>query len=255
MSDTPLVLKEVTSEGFVILTFNRAKVRNALNRALVEALHQELRSLSQNPPPVLMFMGSGSAFMAGADIEELSSRGVGEAFEQINARLFSAIEAFPSPTIALMHGFALGGGCELALACDLRIASDDLQLSQPEVGLGIMPAAGATYRLARHVGVGRAKEMIFTGRRVPAQEALAIGLVNRVVAANDLRDAGLALARQINNNGSLAVRLAKASINAATSTTPELMQLEASHQAVLFSSADKQERMQAFLSKRAGASR
>lgn len=251
-----LVQTTQTDDGFVVITINRPEARNALNLALVTALSEKLRELHKSPPVALLIRGAGDeAFVAGADVGEMQKRKAAEALARINATLFQLVEHFPAPTIAVISGFALGGGCELALACDLRVASEDAVLGQPEVGLGIIPGAGATFRLAQQVGLGRAKELIFTARRVNAQEAYHMGLVNRVVPRATLMDEALKLAREMAKNGQLAVRLAKASINAAYAMPAALMQLEAAHQAVLFETEEKHERMGKFLAKTSKAAK
>ncbi len=178
-----------TVEGGVAqLVIDRPEARNAIDRATVFALHAALDELSAAPDlRVLILQGAGDkAFAAGADIRDLSERRAREAMLGVNARLFAAVERFPLPTIAAVRGYALGGGLELALACDIRIAADDAKLGLPEVSLGIFPAAGGTRRLPRLVGDGLARELVFTGRILDAAEAARIGLVNHVVPAADL---------------------------------------------------------------------
>jgi enoyl-CoA hydratase len=239
-------------EGNVaVLVVDRAEKRNALDRATVEAFRAALRELRDDPSlHALVVTGTEKSFVAGADIAEMRERRAEDAFRAINASLFREVEDFPRPVIAAINGFALGGGCELALACDVRIAVESAKLGQPEVGLGIIPAAGGCYRLARVVGLGRAKELIFTGRLIAAREALAIGLVEEVVPDGEARSRATALAREIAKQAPLAVRLAKSALNAfARGESPEVL-LESSLQAVLYETEEKKRRMTEFLEKR-----
>jgi enoyl-CoA hydratase/carnithine racemase len=198
---------------------------------------------------LILHGAGGKAFVAGADISELLARNVDDALLAINATVFQLLEDFPWPVIAAIQGYALGGGCELALACDIRLASPDAQLGQPEVRLGIIPGAGAPHRLTRTVGPGLARELIFTGRLVAAEEALRIGLVNRVVPAP--LDAAREMVRDILKNSPMAVRLAKVALNAAVNTVDRRSTMvEYLSQGILFESDDKKKRMTAFLEKK-----
>ena len=196
--------------------------------------------------------GAGDkAFVAGADIGQLRERKAPEAFRRINQAAFRHVEEFPAPTIAAIRGWALGGGCELALACDLRIATESARFGQPEVGLGIIPGAGGTHRLERLVGLGKARELIFTGAIIDAAEALRIGLVNRVVPDSELLTATDELAKQIAKNSPGAVRLAKVAINVASECGDRGRDLiEVLSQAICFESQDKYDRMTAFLERK-----
>ncbi|MDP6928301.1 MAG: enoyl-CoA hydratase-related protein [Planctomycetota bacterium] len=251
MSDYETLLIE-RDGGVVQCMFNRPEVRNALNHQMVRDIRALLTELSAEAlPEVLIFAGSDKAFVSGADISELRDRRRDAAFERINTELFAEIEKFAAPTIAAVRGWALGGGCELAMACDLRIAGEGARFGQPEVGLGIIPGAGGCYRLPRLVGLGRARELVFTGRIIDAAEAADIGLVNRVVPDATVLDAARELADAIAKNSSLAVRMAKTMLNGASDmSTDALMALEATSQAVLFDDPEKDERMTAFLEKR-----
>ena len=215
MSDYETILLEVDEADVAWLTFNRPEKRNALDITMVEDVRAALKSLAGEARiRALVFRGAGGkAFISGADIAQLRERTHHDALRRINSDLFREIERFPAPTIACLQGWALGGGCELALACDLRIAGESAKLGQPEVGLGIIPAAGATYRLPRLVGLGRARELIFTGRIIDAAEALQIGLVEQVVPDEELEGATRELSARIAKNSNLAVRLAKQSLN------------------------------------------
>ncbi|MBL4850030.1 MAG: enoyl-CoA hydratase/isomerase family protein [Planctomycetes bacterium] len=254
MSDYETILVEVNAIGVGWLTFNRPEKRNALDLAMVEDIRAALGELERDPRlKVLVFSGAGGkAFISGADIAQLLERTHADALRRINSDLFREIEAFPAPTIAMISGYALGGGCELAMACDLRVAGEGAKLGQPEVGLGIIPAAGATYRLPRLVGLGRARELVFTGRLVGAVEAERIGLVNRVVPDEELRDATCSLAKEIASQGNLAVRMAKQVLNCSwVSSLDTLQALESAAQGILFDDDEKKRRMMAFLDKRA----
>lgn len=254
MSDYRTILLEADpASGVAQVTFNRPEVRNALNLDMVQELHAALEALAlRGDVKALVFTGAGEkAFLGGADIAELRDRGRLDALRRINSALFRAIEQFPAPTIAAIRGFALGGGCELAAACDLRVCGESARLGQPEVTLGILPGAGATYRLPKLIGLGRARDLIFTGRMVDAQEALLMGLVNRVVPDEDVLVAARALAAEIAGNSALAVRLAKYALNASHEASTDAAQaLESVAQAVLFEDEEKRARMTAFLEKR-----
>lgn len=241
------------ADKVAIVTLNAPERRNAIDRAMVDALHADLSRLETVPDlAAVVITGAGDkAFAAGADIAQLKERTARDAAAAINSTLFKRVEEFPLPVIAAVRGFCLGGGCELAIACDLRIAGHSAKFGQPEVTLGIIPAAGGTYRLPRLIGLGRARELVYTGRILDATEAERIGLVNRVVADAEVLDAAVALAREIAHNGALAVRAAKAAMNALARPHEALaLTLESSLQAVLFDSADKHARMQAFLDKK-----
>ena len=209
------ILLDDAETGVALCTFNRPVVQNALNLDMVEEIRAVLNALSnRDEVPMLIFTGAGGkAFLAGADIGELRNRGRIDALRRINTALFREIEAYPMPTIAAVRGWALGGGTELAMACDLRVAGEGARFGLPEVGLGIIPGSGGTYRLPKLVGLGRARELIFTGRIIDAQEALSIGLVNRVVADDAVLDCARELTAKIAENSAIAVRFAKQSIN------------------------------------------
>ena len=202
---------------------------------------------------VVVLTGEGRAFVAGADIAEMSAMTAaeGKAFGRLGADVFRKIELLPQPVIAAVNGFALGGGCELAMACDIRIASAKAKFGQPEVGLGITPGFSGTQRLPRLVGLGKAKELIYTAAVIPADEALRIGLVNKVVAPEALMDEALALAATIASKARLAVRYAKEAINRGIETDIETgIAVEASLFGLCFATADQKEGMAAFLQKR-----
>jgi methylglutaconyl-CoA hydratase len=203
-------------DGVYTFTLNRPEAMNALNGELVEALHATAVSLRDDPAArVVIFTAAGNrAFSAGADLKERAGLGTDEVVAAVSAiaRAMEAIGAIPVPTIAAINGAALGGGMELALACDIRVASSSATLGLTETTLAIIPGGGGTQRLPRLAGPGRAKELIFTGRRISAAEALAYGIVEEVVAPDELRARALELARRIAANGPVAVRAAKEAI-------------------------------------------
>lgn len=245
------VLLRERSEGIETLTIHRPEKKNALNLEVIEALHAALDALADDDSlAAVVITGSGEQFVAGADIAQLRERRAPEALASINGAVFRRVEELPVPVIAAVRGFALGGGCELAIACDLRVAGRSARMGQPEVGLGILPGAGATHRLPRLVGLGAAKELIFTGRIVGADEALRLGLVNRVVDDDRVMPEALDIARAIARQGSQAVRLAKLALNAQRHGLEAGDALERSAQAVLFESEDKERRMTAFLERK-----
>lgn len=204
-------------EGMVgIITINRPKALNALNSTVLEELDQAFDAVDTNVIRALILTGAGEkSFVAGADIGEMSTltKAEGEAFGKKGNDVFRKIETFPIPVIAAVNGFALGGGCEISMSCDIRICSDNAVFGQPEVGLGITPGFGGTQRLARTVGVGMAKQMIYTARNIKADEALRIGLVNAVYPQEELMDAAKKLASTIAKNAPIAVRNCKKAIN------------------------------------------
>ncbi|MBK8099989.1 MAG: enoyl-CoA hydratase/isomerase family protein [Planctomycetes bacterium] len=251
MTDAPRVLTERRGDALLV-TLNAPERRNAIDQQMVDALHRVLDDHWHDESlAALVLTGAGDkAFAAGADIAQLRQRTARDALKAINSGIFNRIEEFPAPVIAAIRGFALGGGCELAIACDLRVLGESARLGQPEVKLGIIPAAGGTYRLPRLIGLGRARELVYTGRMVDAQEALRIGLANVVVPDAEVVDRALAMAAEIAQNGRLAVRGAKRSLNALSRPGHEsAIAFESSVQAMLFDSDDKKARMDAFLDK------
>ena len=241
------------SESIATLTIDRPSVRNALNLETVNECHAALTALAARPDVgVLIITGSGeAAFVSGADINDILARGLEEGLAAINSSLFSAVEKFPRPTIAAINGYALGGGCELALACDIRVAADTAKFGQPELGLGIIPAAGATQRLPRVVGMGWAKHLILTGDVIDAKQALDIGLVTAIMPASQLQVRARELAKKIQRQGPLAARLAKLALNASARVDLDSgLLIETLVQAICYDSADKKEGASAFLEKR-----
>lgn len=238
-------------DGIATCTFDRPDVRNALSQEMVNEIQAMLDELSSpGLVSVLIFTGSGKTFVSGADLEQMVSRNRNDALRKINNGLFQAIEDFPAPTIAAIEGYALGGGCELAAACDLRIAHKDAKLGQPEVKLGIIPGAGATYRLPKIIGLAKAKELIYTGKLISAAEALQIGLVNHI-ADDDVLEMAFNLAVEIATNSRAAVNFAKMALNNASEmSTGTGIALETAIQAVLYEDEEKYRRMQEFLDRK-----
>jgi enoyl-CoA hydratase/carnithine racemase len=240
-------------ERVAVVTIDRPEVRNALSRQVLAELRDALAALRDAEDVGLVaFTGAGDkAFVAGADISQLRHYDLHTGLDAAMQRTFDVVEAFPKPTVAAVNGFALGGGCELAMACDIRIASDNARFGLPETTLSVLPGAGGTQRLARLVGTGRAIEMILTGRFVDAAEAHAIGLVTAVVAPDGLRAELRRLADQILAKGPLAVRLAKLVVRAGMDADQRTGQVvEQLAQALLYTTADKAEGASAFLEKR-----
>jgi enoyl-CoA hydratase/carnithine racemase len=246
-------LKVEIDDRLALVTIDRPEVRNALSRQVLAELRDVLSTLRDaDDVGLVAFTGAGGkAFVAGADISQLRHYDLHTGLDAEMARTFDAVESFPKPTVAAVNGFALGGGCELAMACDIRIASDNARFGLPETTLSVLPGAGGTQRLARLVGTGRAIEMILTGRFVDAAEAHAIGLVTAVVAPDGLRAELRRLADQILAKGPLAVRLAKLVVRAGMDADQRTGQVvEQLAQALLYTTADKAEGASAFLEKR-----
>jgi enoyl-CoA hydratase len=246
-------IRVALSESIATLTIDRPSVKNALNRETVDECLSVLRELAaKEEASVLIVTGAGeSAFVAGSDIGEIRNRTRDDGLAGIASSLCAAVEQFPRPTIAAINGYALGGGCELALACDLRIASETAKFGQPELGLGIIPAAGGTQRLPRVVGLGWAKHLILTGEIIDARQALAIGLVTAVAPAGQLQLRARELAKKMMRHGPLAARLAKLALNASARVDLDSgLLIETLAQAICYASEDKQEGTAAFLDKR-----
>lgn len=236
-----------------IITVNRPEVRNALNRETWLALDNAFRTLNDDPEvQAIIVTGAGDkAFVAGADLNALKERDMVETLGAENQRILLGVENLDKPTIAAINGFALGGGLELALACDIRICSSTAKLGQTEINVGILPGAGGTQRLTRIVGIGKAKELILTGKLIDAGEAEKIGLVNMVVPPEKLMDTALEIAGQITAKSPLVLRLAKLVINKGCDVEMDTaLALERLGQTVLFGSHDRMEGITAFLEKR-----
>jgi len=242
-------------EGIGYIKVNRPEKMNALNRTVMEELRACFDSIgTDDEVQVVILTGAGEkAFIAGADINELAVQTPlqGKETSLFGQRIFDGIENLGKPVIAAVNGYALGGGCELAMACTLRIASDNARFGQPEVKLGIIPGYAGTQRLARIVGKGRALELILSGEPITAQEAYRIGLVNQVVAAKDLIPSAETLARKIMANGPLAVKLALEAVNHGMEMTQKEGEfLEATLFGLCCATADMKEGTRAFLEKR-----
>ena len=236
-----------------ILTISAPKTLNALNTKILNEIDLFLSSFDCQKYRCLIVTGDGEkAFVAGADISEMAGLDAaeGEAFGKRGARVFRMLETLPVPVIAAVNGFALGGGCELAMACDIRICSDNAKFGQPEVGLGIIPGFSGTVRMARLVGMGMAKQLIYTGKAIRADEALRIGLVNAVVPQAELMEKALEMAGQIAVQAPLAVSAAKKCINAEYDMdADEAIAYENHAFGECFSTADQKGGMRAFLDK------
>ncbi len=243
-----------SDDSVAVLTVDRQEKLNALDGQVVEEIGQALLELESEGPRVIIVTGAGErAFIAGADIRAMSVMDPIEAkrFSEIGHAAMALLDRSPIPTIAAVNGYALGGGCEVALACDIRIASENANFGFPEVGLGILPSFGGTQRLPRLIGPALAKELIFTGRRIGAEEAREIGLANRVVGRGEALSAARELAEEISANGPLAVRHAKAAANRALDTDLiSGLEYEADQFALLFATEDAREGMNAFGEKR-----
>ncbi|MCI6553714.1 MAG: enoyl-CoA hydratase-related protein [Lachnospiraceae bacterium] len=237
-----------------IITINREKALNALNSTVLEELDQTLDAVNLEEVRCLILTGAGQkSFVAGADIGEMSSltKAEGEAFGKKGNDVFRKLETFPVPVIAAVNGFALGGGCEISMSCDIRICSDNAVFGQPEVGLGITPGFGGTQRLARLVGAGMAKQMIYTARNIKAEEALRIGLVNAVYTQEELMPAAEKMAAGIAKNAPIAVRNCKKAINEGLDADmDQAIVIEEKLFGDCFESYDQKEGMAAFLEKR-----
>ena len=246
---------DYAAEGQIgIITINRPKALNALNADVLEDLKAVLDSVDQDTVRCLIITGAGEkSFVAGADIAQMSTltKEEGEAFGKKGNDIFRALEVFPIPVIAAVNGFALGGGCELAMSCDFRICSDNAMFGQPEVGLGITPGFGGTQRLARLIGPGMAKQLIYSARNITADEALRIGLVNAVYPQAELMDQAKKIASGIAKNAPIAVRACKKAINEGLEVCmDEAIVIEEKLFGSCFETADQKEGMGAFLEKR-----
>ncbi|SEQ92232.1 enoyl-CoA hydratase/isomerase family protein [Lentzea albida] len=238
----PLLVEE--HDDRVVLRLNRPDVRNAIDLPMVQALHEACAELERHPRLALI-IGEGGTFAAGADIAQLRERRRDDALQGINSGVFDRVHRLPMPVIALVDGYALGGGAELAYACDFRIGTPTTKIGNPEPGLGILAAAGGCWRLRELVGEPLAKEILLAGRVLTAQEALDVRLLNEV--ADDLEAAGHRLADRVLKQAPLALRLTKSVFHAPREAHPFVDDLA---QAVLFETRDKTDRMTAFLDRR-----
>jgi len=252
------VIQFETKEGIATLTINRPDKLNALNDAVIEELREAVAAIETDDSirGVIVTGAGPKAFVAGADISELATQGPlsGKDRSLAGQAVFRRLERCGKPVIAAVNGFALGGGCELAMACHFRLASENAKFGQPEVKLGIGPGYGGTVRLPRLVGKGRALELLLTGDMIDAQEAYRIGLVNRVVPADELMPQAEKLLRRILANGPIAVRLCLEAVDTGLDlSVDESSLLEANHFGLIASTEDMREGMAAFLEKRSAA--
>ena len=246
-----LVEKE---NGIAIVKINNPQSLNALNSTILGELDTLFTELENDSSiSVIILTGEGKAFVAGADITEMSSMDAaeGKAFGEKGAKVFRKIELLSKPVIAAVNGYALGGGCELAMCCDIRIASAKAKFGQPEVGLGITPGFSGTQRLPRLVGMGKAKELIFTAEAINADEACRIGLVNSVAEPEELMNTAVAMAEKIAGKAPVAVKYSKESINRGMQCSmDEAINIEANLFGLCFATEDQKEGMKAFIEKR-----
>ena len=246
---------KLAAEGNVgVLTINRPAALNALNDQVIRELDEALDSIDLDAVRCLVVTGEGQkAFVAGADIGQMSglTKAEGEAFGKLGNDVFRKLETLPIPTIAAVCGFALGDGCELAMSCDIRLCSDTAVFGQPEVGLGITPGFGGTQRMARLIGMGRAKELLYTARKVKAPEALAIGLVQGVYPVEQLMEEALKMAARIAGNAPIAVRACKKAVNDGLQVDMDrAIEIEEKLFGSCFETEDQKNAMGAFVEKR-----
>ena len=246
-------LKIERQDGIAVMKISAPKSLNALNSTILKEIDSFVSSLDA-ATRVLIITGDGEkSFVAGADISEMAhlNEHQGQEFGRWGAQVFRKIETLPIPVIAAVNGFALGGGCELAMACDIRIASVKAKFGQPEVGLGIIPGFSGTYRLPKLIGQGYAKEMIYTGKVIRADEALRIGLVNAIYEPEELMDKAMEMAAMMLKNAPIAIRLGKQSINEGYDLdADDAIALENKLFGQCFATKDQKEGMDAFLNKR-----
>ena len=246
-------IKYETKDGIVLITVNRPQALNALNPQVLDELYKAFEQFdADESADVAILTGEGRAFVAGADIVAMSTMSTleGRNLGIKGHKLMNYMENIEKPIIAAVNGFALGGGCELAMACDIRVASSKAKFGQPEVGLGIIPGFGGTQRLPRLVGRGMAKYLIFTADTIDAQEALRIGLVEKVVERDALMDEVCGIAKKISAKAQLAIGLAKSAINDGYNLDMKIAsKIEIESFGQLFSTEDQKEGMSAFLNK------
>lgn len=248
-----MYIKTETQDAVQVITIDRQQALNALNPEVLEELKAAFEAVDQNVTRCIILTGAGEkSFVAGADIASMSTmtKAEGEAFGKLGNDIFLMIENFPIPVIAAVNGFALGGGNELAMSCDIRICSDNALFGQPEVGLGITPGFGGTQRLARLVGPGMAKQITYAALNINAEEALRIGLVNAVYTPEELMPNALKLATKISNNAPIAVRACKQAINEGLQVSIEKgIEIEEKLFGSCFETHDQVEGMACFLSR------
>ncbi len=246
-------VKSEQQGAVAVLTIDRPKALNALNPEVLADLKAAFEAIDQNAVRCVVLTGEGDkSFVAGADIGSMSTmtKAEGEAFGKLGNDIFLTIENFPLPVIAAVNGFALGGGCELAMSCDIRICSDNAMFGQPEVGLGITPGFGGTQRLPRIVGLGMAKQLLYTARNIDAAEALRIGLVNAVVPQAELMDTAVKMANNVAKNAPIAVRACKQAVNEGMQVSiDKAVEIEEKLFGGCFETHDQVEGMACFLSR------
>jgi len=250
--DYKYLIVEEKENGVVLLTLSREKSLNALNSAMLQELHDFFLNV-KDEDRCIVITGAGKSFVAGADIAEMANFTASEAYDfaKLGMDTFMEIEKCRVPVIAAVNGFALGGGCEISIACDIRLASTKAKFGQPEVGLGITPGFGGTQRLSRVVGPGYAKELIYTTEMIGAEKAYEIGLVNHVYEPDELIDKALEMANKIASHAPKAVEYAKqAIVNGSQTDIDTAMQIEKTHFGLCFATNDQKEGMDAFLNKR-----
>ncbi len=252
MSEFELILVEKPSEGVGLIRLNRPKVLNALNSSVMAEIAAALAGFSSDPSiRAVVLTGNERAFAAGADISEMSGKTEENILQGVGTSNWLAVANFSKPLIAAVSGFALGGGLELAMTCDILIASETARFGQPEINLGVIPGAGGTQRLTRVVGKSLAMEMVLNARMLNADEALRVGLVSKVVPVETYLDHALELAKQLAARAPIAIQAAKKSVNAAFELSlSKGLELERQQFAALFNTADQKEGMNAFLERR-----
>jgi enoyl-CoA hydratase len=241
-----------TQDGYALVQLSRPEVLNALNIQIMQDLVQALETLDKDDRVrCIILTGNEKAFAAGADIKEMAGATAMEMLVRDQFARWDRIRKIKKPLIAAVSGFALGGGCELAMACDIIIASETAKFAQPEINIGVMPGAGGTQRLTRATGKAKSMELVLTGRMMPANEALECGLINKIVPVEYYLEEARAMAREIASKPPLAVRLAKEAVLKAFDTTIEGgMEFERKNFYLLFASEDQKEGMKAFVEKR-----
>lgn len=241
-------------EGIATITINRPESMNAMNTETVSEVLEALDEIEDSGARCIILTGAGEkAFIGGADISEMVDKSVAEAteFTELGHKATRKLEKMPIPTIAALDGFTLGAGCEISLACDMIIAAESAEIGQPEINLGIVPGWGGTQRLAKRVGTAKAKELVLTGKRIPAEEAYETGLVNDVVPDDELMEKVNELAEEIASKSKVAIKAGKDLVNAAAETSLETgLELEQITWAKLFDTEDQEEGMEAFLENR-----
>jgi len=249
---TDLVLLERPAEGVVLLRINRPEARNALNLEVRKLLAKHLAEIGEDSTTrAVVLTGNSKAFAAGADIKEMAEAGTIEMLQRGVHKLWRAIAGCPKPVIAAVSGYALGGGCELAMTCDIIVAGESARFGQPEVNIGIIPGGGGTQRLTRAVGKYKAMKYILTGELFSAREALDMGLVSELVPDPEVEGRAIDLARQIAALPPLAIQLAKEAVLAGMEAPlSSALALETKSIQILFSSQDQKEGMRAFIEKR-----